>query len=109
MEIESGRDQKNQEILINQHWEIVRLKSQGKSGTEVAQIVSCSPSQANAIYKKYLETHDVIGRPLKATPEVQKIIIEEVKTDPSLNVGQIIEESKADISETVLRLINISA
>jgi len=33
------------------------------------------------------------------------MIIEEVKTDPSLNVGQIIDESKADISETTARRV----
>ncbi len=110
MEIENEADERKQEIPLKVRWEIVHLKRQGLSGTQVAQKVSCSPAQCNAIYKKWRETGDVTnltrsGRPLKATPEVQNLILEEIKLNPDFNTDQLIEETKVEISNTTARRV----
>lgn len=110
MEIEEEDNKRNQEIPLNIRWEIVHLKRQGLTGSQVASRVSCSTTQCNAIFRKWKETGDVVdlprsGRPLKATSKIQNMIIEEVQQDPSLNVDQIIEESKVEVSNTTARRV----
>jgi len=108
MEIENSEDNTNKEVPLSVRWEIVHLKRQGLSGTQVSERVFHSPSTCNSIYNKWKNTRDVVnlprsGRPLKATPEVQKMIIEEVKENPTFNIDQMIEETGTDISNSTAR------
>ena len=110
MEIENNEEEKNQEIPLKLRWEIVHLKRQGLSGTEVGERVSRPACTCNAIYNKWLITGDVInlpqsGRPRKITSKVEKMIIEEVKQNPTSSVEQIFEETNAELSNKTGRRV----
>ena len=108
MNSESEENEKNHEIPVQDRWEIVHWKRQGLSGKQVAEKVSYSATQCNAIFRKWKETGDVVdlprsGRPLKATVKVQNTIIEEIQHNPTFSVDQVIQESKVEVSNITTR------
>ena len=110
MEIENEGPQPSRTIPIEVRWEIVRLKKNRLSGTQIEEIVHRPASTCNSIYRKFLEAGTVndlprSGRPLKVTEEVQNKILTQVGRGTEQSVNQIIEEAKVDISDKSARRV----
>ena len=110
MEIKDEGPKPDRTVPIEFRWEIVKLKEESLSGIEVGEILHRPASTCNGIYWKFVDTGSVkdlprSGRPLKATEDVQKKLLNQIGRGTEQSVDQIIEEAKMDLSNRSARRI----